>query len=525
MDIDPASGVPRSRPRRVTVNGGINASFSPDGKWLAYNRTDDDTHPLTDLLVVPAAGGVARRLITANLAMPTQWSPDGRWIYYVVEGPKSAFADGSAEFDTYRIRTDGSTPQLIGRAAGTWPGFTDDGRFLVTRSGGVIDTLRHAVVADASGKPIATFTTAAGDEIGHWVDNYRFLTVRDDRKGALRIADVNTGATHDVLATTSPITSAAFSPDGKRIAIFQRRGGRTNLLVMDVNGSNRRVAPLRNMTSDAQLKWSPDSRFIAYIAGLDAPRTINLYDVAASVHRVIVSGSHFFGRDILWRPNSNAIMYTRVDTVGASPELASLSLHEVVIGGSDRQLRLIPREVLSTGKSPTEIRLGDSAAISVGTSGVWLVPYSGGAARLLKRGTTTRTSFTPDGRSLVHGIDPHGDGSFGVLEVLGLDGTIVRDIKLPFRGFPNANDRHVAIAQNGHEAIVQGSSAGVTKIFSVPLDGSASRAILALPTRFPSQLVVSPDGRSILYTVVGPETSSFVLVDLTKELARLSSRH
>src|SRR5690349_10154927 len=111
IDLDPSTGIPRDTPRRVTIEGGINASASPDGKWVAYNRTDNDANPITDLLVVPSQGGASRKLVTAHLAMPTRWSPDGKWIYYVAAGPTSAFPDGSAAFDIYRVPSGGGTPQ------------------------------------------------------------------------------------------------------------------------------------------------------------------------------------------------------------------------------------------------------------------------------------------------------------------------------------------------------------------------------------------------------------------------------
>ena len=525
VDVDPNTGAARGTPRRITVNGGTNPSPSPDGKLIAYNRTDDDNKPVTDLLLVPATGGAPRTVVTAWLAAPTRWSPDGRWIYYVLEGPQSAFADGSAEFDTYRARTDGSSPQRIARSAGTWPGLTNDGRFLVTRDGTVNDTLRHAIVADASGKQIATFTSSPGDEVGHWVDNYRFLTVRDDQRKVLRIATMN-GTSRDFPAAGGSVETAAFSPDGKRIAVFQRNGSRTTLIVTNADGTERHVASLRNMIGDAQPKWSPNSRYIAYMKSLDAPRTVNVYDVTTNAERSIVSFDKRMGRDLHWRSNSKSLLYLRFDKFGPTPELTEFDVHEVTIDGRDRAVRIIPREMRSTGNVPQEIRLGDTLAISVGSAGVWAIPYSDAPAHLVKRETTTRTTFTPDGNALVHGLETNPGGrTFRTLEVLRLDGTVIRNIQLPFIGYTTVNDRHIVLSRDGREAILVGrdsEDAATGKIYRVPLDGSAPRPIVSLPSAIGSQIDVAPDGRSILYTVLGPEASSFVLVDLTSELSRLS---
>ena len=525
IEIDPNTGVAKGTPRRVTVNGGVNPSFSPDGKWIAYNRTDSDRDPQTELLLIPSNGGAPRTLARGELAMPTKWSPDGRWIYYIVGGARSAFPDGSREFDVYRVRIDGSSSERVTRSAGTWPGLTNDGRFLVTRDGSTIDTLRHAIVSDANGKAIATFTSPAGDEIGHWVDNYRFLIVRDDQRRVLRRTDLNGRSSQDIASAGSSVETESISPDGKHVAVFERKGGRTNLIVMSSDGTNRRVVPLFNMAVNAQPRWSPDSRYIAYIAGLDAPRKINIYDVQSTSVRTVLSYDKPLGA-ALWRPNSKSLLYVRFPNFGASPEPNDFAVHEVTLEGRDQTLRTIPSQVLSSGTGPTGILLGQSMAISFGSAGMWAVPYDGGAPRQLRTGMNTRTTFLPDERALVHGVELNPDGSFREIEVLGTDGIVVRNIRLPFDGLVNASDRHIELTPEGRDAIIVGRdrNAQSPAIYRVPLDGSAPRLVVKLAGRPASQIDVSPDGKSILYTVMGPRASSFVLVDLTPELTRLATR-
>lgn len=524
IDVDPNSGAVRGNPRRVTLNGGVNSAMSPDGKWVAYNRADNDD--ATDLLLVPLSGGSPVKVVTAKLAMPTRWSPDGRWIYYVAAGPQAAFPDGSAEYDTYRIHPDGSAGELVMRTAGTWPGLTNDGRFLVTRDGSKTDTLRHALVSNAAGKPIATFTSPLGDEIGHWVDNYRFLTVRNDQRRVLRVATMDGKNTRSILAAGTNVATATFSPDGKHIAVFDRHGSRASLVIMGADGSNRTSMQIKGLNADAQPVWSPDSRRIAYGVTSGATRSIVVNDLATHSATTLVSGERPLSRSFSWRPDSNSLLYSRVDNLGPSPELSDLSIHEVTMAGKDHEVRGVPREALSNAKVPTEIRLADSLAISVGSAGVWAIPYSG-AARLVKRETTTRTTLAPNGRVLIHGLNLGNDGTFNEIEVLGLDGIVVRRITLPFNGYTTTNDHHIVVTPDGRSAVMVGRNPATeaASIYRVPLDGSAPRAIVPLPGRFASQLDVAPDGRSILFTEMGPQTSAFVLVDLTAELLRLSSRH
>jgi Tol biopolymer transport system component len=69
----------------------INATFSPDGRWIAYTTHDVANGTRTDIFVQPfPATGVTHRLPVANLPnAPTStphkptWSPDGRELFYV----------------------------------------------------------------------------------------------------------------------------------------------------------------------------------------------------------------------------------------------------------------------------------------------------------------------------------------------------------------------------------------------------------------------------------------------------------
>ena len=70
------------------------ARYSPDGKWILVTRQLTTDHVIakklnyggaTDLVVLPAAGGVERNLTEAWDYLPTnpQWSQDGKSIYFV----------------------------------------------------------------------------------------------------------------------------------------------------------------------------------------------------------------------------------------------------------------------------------------------------------------------------------------------------------------------------------------------------------------------------------------------------------
>jgi Tol biopolymer transport system component len=78
----------------VDEHEGVDANpcWSPDGRWIAFTRRDEegpsDWQVLTEIFVVPSAGGAARKLTSESDQVAHSelaWSPDGRWIAYFGE--------------------------------------------------------------------------------------------------------------------------------------------------------------------------------------------------------------------------------------------------------------------------------------------------------------------------------------------------------------------------------------------------------------------------------------------------------
>jgi len=89
----------------------IDDAWSPDGRAIAYIRAEG--RPVGGpIMVVPAAGGEARRLFDPGAMAPpaihVQWSPDGRTLYY-----KAHDAQGRASF--WAVSAAGGQPRLLVR--------------------------------------------------------------------------------------------------------------------------------------------------------------------------------------------------------------------------------------------------------------------------------------------------------------------------------------------------------------------------------------------------------------------------
>jgi len=110
----PRAGGPPTPVTPVRNEDDAYADVSPDGRWLAFARTEGD---VTRVYVAPVDGGPARRLTDGPSTTP-RWSPDGRWIAYSPER--------SAGAGIFVVATDGTEERRLTRTGG-WPVWWPDG--------------------------------------------------------------------------------------------------------------------------------------------------------------------------------------------------------------------------------------------------------------------------------------------------------------------------------------------------------------------------------------------------------------
>jgi len=79
---DPNSGAP------VNLGNGCNPTWSPDGRFLIFQRTTDDGHNILSsyLWLVSADGTMSKQLTTDGMCEYPSWSPNGAYIAYVING-------------------------------------------------------------------------------------------------------------------------------------------------------------------------------------------------------------------------------------------------------------------------------------------------------------------------------------------------------------------------------------------------------------------------------------------------------
>jgi Tol biopolymer transport system component/predicted Ser/Thr protein kinase len=174
-------------PEEVSFEG---VTFSPDGNYLYFIRSEKATFNFSNLYQMPSLGGAATPLVK-DVDTGASFSPDGKQITYVrgtpakgVWGLMVAASDGSGE------RTLGSYHSFIGRTFVASPSWSPDGKSIalpfVEFGSGSHPVLKIVSVADGTGRDL--YLPEVGSALGPavWLPDGDglLMTVRDNTPGA-----------------------------------------------------------------------------------------------------------------------------------------------------------------------------------------------------------------------------------------------------------------------------------------------------------------------------------------------------
>ena len=314
---------------------------SPDGKWVAFSAVEVNLQAnikTPHLWIVPLAGGgsgVEARQITSGEAGEDRprWSPDGKQIAFI-----SAKGGGS---QVWVVNFDSASAALAG-----------DPRQLTT-----ISTEADGEVWSPDGKNIlfisAVYPDCHDDACNRVRDEektkskvkatifshlfYRHWTSYNGGKRThLFLVPVAGGVARDLTPGDHDVPPFqlggadlySFSPDGREVAftsnIDEVEATSTNneLFTVPVNGG----APKKitsNPASDSTPRYSPDGKFIAYLAqvrpGYESDRfRLMLYDRATGARRNLTEDFDRWVGSFVWAPDSRQIYFVAADQ-GQSP--------------------------------------------------------------------------------------------------------------------------------------------------------------------------------------------------------------
>jgi tricorn protease len=355
--------------RRLTAGGYERGPvFSPDGTLVAFTGEYDGNQ---DVYVVPAAGGVPRRLTYhPGPDDVVGWTPDGRHVLFVSE--RAAFAGGVVQLFTVPVEggfpaqlplpravegafsPDGSRIAYVpimqwqrawkryrgGQTKPIWVGNLADSSveatiprdnsndfgpmwvgdtiyFLSDRSGPVTlfayDTKSKEVkqVVKNDGLDIKSASAGPGAIV---YEQFGLLYLLDPGSGRIRRLDIRVAGDitevrpHFQKIEPKRIQSAAISPTGAR-ALLAVRGE-----ILTVPAEKGDVRNLTNTTAvvERDPAWSPDGKSIAYLSDASGEYALYLRDQSGlgDLRRIDLGSPPTFYYSPAWSPDSRKIAYT-----------------------------------------------------------------------------------------------------------------------------------------------------------------------------------------------------------------------
>lgn len=521
--LDATSGRPLGAAQRVGLSPitGNAAQFSPDGRFIAYPRRDPGGRWNSSLVIVPASGGTERTLATGFQVRSLRWSNDGSSIYFMVSADSTRLNPM-----LYRMPVAGGSRQLVNAAQS---GVMDDGR--LTFEAPAPTNQSAWLLGDPSGKPLAlmTFPNAGMNRWGEWSGRYRRAGMRTVHQRGLRVTDLSTGTSRFVIDTTAEVSPPSWFPDGRRVAAIANIDGAYALVVVSVDGSGLRKIPLATRPLlygaligfyTAELQISPDGRHAMFLS--DDRASLELVELSTGAQRTLARPAVSVST-ARWASDSRSIRYIRDG--GVTVPNATRSVHEVTLDGTDKLVRALPWSELPMAAVPL-VDFNHVVTFGQGAVDYRLVPLDGRPPRVLLTTPAWGGQVAPDGRTLVVRVGPATARDLRParrLTLLSLNDSDRRDIDLPFTDLLFApmqfhpDGRHIFVA--GRE-----SRSEPVVFYSVPLDGSTPRAVARWETKeSTSAFSVSPDAKYLAYTVAATPHATFLSLDYTAGVSRLTS--
>ena len=390
-------------------------SFSPDGKQILF---DSDRDGNQEIYAVNIDGTSLRRLTfdPAGDNHPA-FSPDGTQIVFT-SGRDSENAD------VFIMNADGSDPINITKwdksnetaGVGSWSPDGTKIAFFSDRNGGHDDIY---VVSAETNRPKVILADPDDDlrSPSYSPDGLKILYNRElpNKSGEICILDVQSGSSRMVRKTELSYVAPRWSPDGSKIAFFDRLDGNSEIFAVKPDGSG-----LDRLTNDPAADigpvWSPDGGQILFQSGRGEPvgkPQLYLMNSDGSGQHPITSRKGWEG-DPTWAPDGRNVLFAcdREDSPGNMLDICEIGTD----GKNERRVLFHPEHDGHPAVSPDGKRIVFVAS-SDGNQELYLMNRDGSDLLRLTRDPADDNSpeWSPDGKKII--FCSNRGGKFAIYEI------------------------------------------------------------------------------------------------------------
>jgi Tol biopolymer transport system component/DNA-binding winged helix-turn-helix (wHTH) protein len=284
--IVPALGGPERKLRSTHFPYGINASWSPDGKWIAFSDSLP-TEPADRIFLISLDTLETRPLPhdpkCRHESMPI-FSHSGAKLAYVC-------VRSTNRLELTTIELPDGAPQSVVVVAHYISNFTwaaDDSKLVLSIYTGEIfealladGQLRRLPLPPNTAQPVVS---SKGDKLAYSANSDKINIWRKD----LLNPDL---PPVKLISSTQIQTAPQYSPDGKHIAFNSNRSGPWNLWVSDADGTNLVQLGSLEIAKGGTLGWSPDSKQIVVGSQPEEFNETYIVDISERVSKKLVTNS------------------------------------------------------------------------------------------------------------------------------------------------------------------------------------------------------------------------------------------
>jgi Tol biopolymer transport system component/DNA-binding winged helix-turn-helix (wHTH) protein len=421
-------------------------AFAPDGKHFAYAKSDSAAGQ--NYLVISDADGSNQQRIAAKThpntfetnAPVVAWSPDGETIACLVNHFE---ADASYSSIVAINIKDGSEKPLSGQRwydvfSIEW--MKNGSGLLISASEKVSGSNQIHLLSYPQGEARQiTNDLSQYDSLSAASDGESFISIETNTVNGIHIGKAGADANEfeEIISETGALYPFVWTPDGK-IIFRSNKDGASNLWMMDSDGGNRRQLTANAQVDSRGLCISPDGKYLVF-------------------------GSWRNGKSNLWRVDSDGGNLTQLTNgeVDVYPRCSPDNRNIVYQKGLHSQQML------------------------------WKVPLSGGEPVQLTESNARWDAISNDGRRISYFFMTDDKWRLGIISFEG--GPMLQSLDVP----ANLKENSTVWSADDRSLLYIGAVGSVGNIWSLPLDGSAAKAVTNFKSDLTDDFSLSPDGKRL----------------------------